>query len=64
MVVALARWRQVSPGYAFEITTPEGGWRLDGMIRDRQYVLNGVLNGIDETVWNPETDKNIVKTYK
>lgn len=35
----------VSPGYAFEITTPEGGWGLEGMIGSRGYVLTGVLNG-------------------
>lgn len=35
----------VSPGYAHEIQTPEGGWGLEGMISSRGYVLSGVLNG-------------------
>lgn len=35
----------VSPGYAYEITTPEGGWGLEQMIGSRGYVLTGVLNG-------------------
>lgn len=35
----------VSPGYAEEIQTPEGGWGLEGMINSRHYILNGVLNG-------------------
>ena len=35
----------VSPGYAAEIQTPEGGWGLEGMINSRNYILSGVLNG-------------------
>ena len=35
----------VSPGYAAEIQTPEGGWGLEGMIQSRNYILTGVLNG-------------------
>ena len=53
----------VSPGYAFEIQTPEGGWGLDGMIGSRAYVLTGVLNGIDDEEWNPATDKYIAHKY-
>ena len=53
----------MSPGYAFEIQTPEGGWGLDGMIGSRAYVLTGVLNGIDDEEWNPATDKCIAHKY-
>jgi starch synthase len=35
----------VSPGYAYEIQTQEGGWGLEGMISSRNFVLSGVLNG-------------------
>ena len=34
-------------GYAWEITTPEGGWGLDRVLQSRQHVLNGITNGID-----------------
>ena len=53
----------VSPGYAWEIQTPEGGWGMEDMLRSRAYALNGVLNGIDEVEWNPSTDKHITKQY-
>jgi len=53
----------VSPGYAFEITTPEGGWNMDGILRNRQYVLNGILNGIEDSVWSPGKDKHIAMNY-
>ncbi len=46
----------VSPTYAAEIQTPEGGMSLDGLLRTRASVLSGILNGIDETVWNPASD--------
>src|SRR3954470_4000977 len=46
----------VSPTYAAEIQTPEGGMGLDGLLRTRASVLSGILNGIDETVWNPASD--------
>ena len=53
----------VSPTYAREICTPEGGMGLDGLLRVRQSVLKGIVNGIDTTVWNPATDTNIAATY-
>lgn len=53
----------VSPGYAWEIQTPEGGWGMESMLTSRAYALNGVLNGIDTQEWNPSTDKHIVKNY-
>jgi starch synthase len=53
----------VSPTYAQEITTPEFGMGLDGLLRQRRSVLTGIVNGIDTDVWNPETDKDIAVAY-
>mmetsp|Transcript_3620 Transcript_3620/g.22666 ORF Transcript_3620/g.22666 Transcript_3620/m.22666 type:complete len:703 (+) Transcript_3620:3-2111(+) len=61
--VTADRLMTVSQGYAWEITTPEGGWGLDHLLRSRQHVLNGVTNGVDYTEWDPETDKLIEKTF-
>ena len=47
----------VSPTYAREIQTPEGGYGFDGVLRARSDRLHGVLNGIDTRSWNPETDE-------
>ena len=49
----------VSPTYAAEIRTPEGGMGFDGLLRTRAAALCGILNGIDETVWNPAADPHI-----
>jgi starch synthase len=46
----------VSPTYAREIQTPEGGYGFDGVLRARSDRLHGVLNGIDTRSWNPEAD--------
>lgn len=46
----------VSPGYAWECTTQEGGWGLDGIIRDIGWKMRGVVNGIDPMEWNPTVD--------
>jgi starch synthase len=55
--LALAdRITTVSPTYAAEIQTPENGFGLDGLLRARAGVLHGILNGIDDTVWNPAAD--------
>ena len=53
----------VSPTYAKEILTPQLGFRLDSLLRYRSEDLYGILNGIDISVWNPQTDKFIVKNY-
>lgn len=55
--LALAdRLTTVSPTYARELTTPEFGQGLDGLLRAREGALSGILNGIDTTVWNPAED--------
>ncbi len=53
----------VSPGYAEEIQTPRFGCRLDGVLRERRNVLHGILNGIDHSRWNPETDPDLPANY-
>ena len=53
----------VSPTYAEEIQTPDAGNGLDGLLRHRQAVLSGILNGIDADEWSPGTDKHIAQTY-
>jgi starch synthase len=53
----------VSPTYAREIRTPEGGAGLDGLIRTRDFDVHGILNGIDDEVWNPATDANLAQTF-
>ena len=53
----------VSPNYARELTTPEFGAGLDGVIRARGGEVSGILNGIDEAIWDPVTDVHIER-YK
>lgn len=53
----------VSPKYAEEITTPEYGHGLDGVIRNRPDKLTGILNGVDYAAWSPERDKIIAARY-
>lgn len=53
----------VSPTYAREILTPAFGHGLDGLLRARAGVLSGIVNGIDETVWNPATDRHLAQHY-
>lgn len=53
----------VSPSYAKEISTPEYGHGLDGILRKYSNKLFGIINGIDYNVWNPETDKYIYENY-
>lgn len=53
----------VSPTYANEIKTPEFGEGLDGVLRERSYALQGILNGIDVAGFDPATDKRIAANY-
>lgn len=53
----------VSHTYANEIQTKEFGCGMEGILLDRRNNLYGVLNGIDYSIWNPETDTHIYKNY-
>ena len=53
----------VSPTYANEIQTPEFGEGLNGVLRERSYALQGILNGIDVAGFDPATDKRIAANY-
>ena len=53
----------VSPTYAHEIQGTELGCGLDGLLRERSGVLSGILNGVDEAVWNPADDAAIARPY-
>jgi starch synthase len=57
------RLTTVSPTYATELMRDEFGMGLDGVMRQRRAVLSGILNGIDEAVWNPATDAEIAAPY-
>ncbi len=45
------------------MTTAEGGWGLDGILRNKQHVLNGVVNGIDMLEWDPSHDEHTAASY-
>ena len=53
----------VSPTYAREIQTDEGDMGRGGLLRERSQALSGILNGIDISVWNPETDPDIAARF-
>ncbi|HKQ80850.1 MAG TPA: glycogen synthase [Steroidobacteraceae bacterium] len=53
----------VSPTYAWEITTPEGGHGLDATLRARPDGVVGILNGVDYEQWNPATDRYLQHRY-
>lgn len=46
----------VSEGYAWECQTQEGGWGLDAVIRENNWKLRGIVNGIDYKEWSPKCD--------
>ena len=50
-------------GYAWEITTLEGGWGLHEVLQARQHVLNGITNGIDLSEWDPQHDTHTAMPY-
>ena len=53
----------VSPTYASEILRPDGGAGLDGLLRYRQFDVHGILNGLDDEVWDPSRDAHLAATY-
>jgi len=53
----------VSPTYAREIQTPQFGYGLESVLAERQERLTGIVNGIDTSVWDPETDPHIPANY-
>ena len=53
----------VSPSYAREIASPEFGFGLDGVVRAREADVSGILNGIDDAVWDPARDPAIAAAY-
>lgn len=53
----------VSPSYAAEIMTPEFGMGLEGLLRVRAGVVSGILNGVDDAIWNPAKDVRIAARY-
>ncbi|KAI8565065.1 hypothetical protein RHMOL_Rhmol03G0231800 [Rhododendron molle] len=62
-IVTADRILTVSQGYAWEITTAEGGYGLDELLSSRKSVLNGITNGVDATEWNPSLDEHIPSNY-
>jgi starch synthase len=53
----------VSEKYSLEIQTPEFGYGLEGILKERSRDVHGVLNGVDYREWNPETDSHIIANY-
>lgn len=53
----------VSPTYAREIQMAEYGFRMDGILRERNGSLEGILNGVDTQIWNPSKDRKIPVNY-
>ncbi len=53
----------VSPTYSKEIQTKEFGYGLEGILTKRKNDVFGILNGLDYSIWNPKTDKFIIKNY-
>lgn len=62
-IVAADKVTTVSPRYSWEIQTPDGGMGLDGILSRNRDKLLGVINGLDETAWNPEQDPMLPAPY-
>ncbi|KAK9914479.1 hypothetical protein M0R45_038256 [Rubus argutus] len=62
-IVTTDRILTVSEGYAWEITTVEGGYGLNELLSSRKSVLNGITNGIDVIDWDPSSDNHIASHY-
>jgi starch synthase len=62
-IVHATKLTTVSPTHAWEIQTPEGGFGLDGVLRNRSDDLVGILNGIEETVWDPRRDPTLAASF-
>ncbi|MBA4783763.1 MAG: glycogen synthase GlgA [Rhizobiales bacterium] len=53
----------VSPGYADEIQTPAFGMGFEGLMTARRSVLHGIVNGVDDAIWNPVSDHYLIARY-
>lgn len=62
-VMTCDRLLTVSEGYAEEMKTSEGGFRLDELVKQKEFFLSGILNGIDVVTWNPRTDPYLAMQY-
>jgi starch synthase len=62
-IIAADALSTVSPRYAREIQTRDQGHGLDWLLRSRADRLAGIANGVDYTIWNPETDKDIAANF-
>lgn len=62
-LVSADRVVAVSPSYAREITQPEHGFGLDGVLRARGGALTGIINGIDPTEWSPSADPHLPASF-
>jgi len=62
-VVGASAVTTVSPTYAWEIQTEEGGAGLGGLLRSHSHKVRGILNGLDTAYWNPLTDPLLPANY-
>lgn len=62
-IVHSTAFNTVSENYAQEIKYPFYGEGLDGVVREYDFKLSGIVNGIDYEIWNPKTDKHIYNNY-
>lgn len=62
-IVTADRILTVSQGYSWEITTVEGGYGLHELLTSRKFVLNGIINGINVSEWDPSNDAHIAAPY-